>query len=106
MKSTTKKTKINFSKFFNNDNSFISIKGQQMRADDWDVDITLQTSPGRYVNLWASEWTGVKGEIDYLKELQKGIDLTLKFIEQCQADQKAAKKPVIDKDKVIKGMKK
>lgn len=106
MKKTTKSTKINFNKFFPEMQGFIALSGKQESAEDWQLSLTVQTSPNKYFELWTCDWDTQPKELDYLYQLQSATAQAITFIEKCKADQKAAKKPTIDKDKSIKSMKK
>lgn len=106
MKNTTKKNKINFNKFFPQINGFITVEGKQTTAEEWDLSVVLQNGTGHHINIWASDWLGTGHEVLYLKALKEAVDKSIQFVEKCQAEKKAAKKVVIDKDKTIKGMKK
>ena len=57
---TTKKQTVSFNKFFPEDNAFVSLSGMfNPKADgifdeEFDLDLTIQSAGGRFINLYAS----------------------------------------------------
>ena len=78
------KDKINFNKFFPGENSFINVDGGFKDAQDWWVDLTLQTGLRESTQLWVSDYKPA----DSLKQLRALLEATEKaiaFAEKCMA---------------------
>lgn len=96
---TTKKKKISFNKFFPEADSYVSLTGSydpnfssnNIFMDDFDLDLTIQTAAGRYVNLytWLDESNAT---LTQLKAIREATDKAINFIEEVQAARKEAKK--------------
>ena len=94
------KSKVNFNKFFPNSNSFVNVDGAFTDANNWWVDLTLQTGLREAAQLWVSEY---KPE-ESLKQLRALLEATQKaitFADKCIASKPAkitvAKKPTVKK---------
>lgn len=78
------KEKINFNKFFPGENSFVNVDGAFKDANDWWVDLTLQTGLRESTQLWVSDCKPA----DALKQLRALAEATAKaiaFAEKCMA---------------------
>lgn len=78
------KDKINFNKFFPGENSFVNVDGGFKDAQDWWVDLTLQTGLRESTQLWVSDYKPA----DALKQLRALLEATEKaiaFAEKCMA---------------------
>ena len=78
------KDKINFNKFFPGENSFVNVDGGFKDANDWWVDLTLQTGLRESTQLWVSDFKPA----DSLKQLRALLEATEKaiaFAEKCMA---------------------
>ena len=94
---TKAKDKINFNKFFPGENSFVNVDGGFKDANDWWVDLTLQTGLRESTQLWVSDFKPA----DSLKQLRALLEATEKaiaFAEKCM-DSKPAKITVAKKPK-------
>jgi hypothetical protein len=81
---TKTKDKINFNKFFPGENSFVNVDGGFKDANDWWVDLTLQTGLRESTQLWVSDFKPA----DSLKQLRALLEATEKaiaFAEKCMA---------------------
>ena len=78
-----KKT-LSFNKFFPKDNAFINVSGALKDAEDWWVELTMQTGPREAITLWASEWKP-EDQIKQLKALIEGAQKAISFAEDCVA---------------------
>ena len=81
---TKAKDKINFNKFFPGENSFVNVDGGFKDANDWWVDLTLQTGLRESTQLWVSDFKPT----DSLKQLRALLEATEKaiaFAEKCMA---------------------
>jgi hypothetical protein len=91
------KSKVNFNKFFPGENSFVNVDGAFKDANDWWVDLTLQTGLRESTQLWVSDYK----PSDSLKQLRALLEATQKaidFAEKCM-DSKPAKIIVAKKPK-------
>lgn len=78
------KSKVNFNKFFPGENSFVNVDGAFKDANDWWVDLTLQTGLRESTQLWVSDFKPA----DSLKQLRALLEATEKaiaFAEKCMA---------------------
>lgn len=106
-KTTTKKT-INFSKFFPDDDAYVRLKGLYNPAakgilfdDEFDLDLTIQSATGRYVNLFT--WLGDKcNTVDQLKAIHEATGQAIKFYEESMAAKKAKKEAIKVEPRVTK----
>lgn len=97
-KKTTKK-KISFNKFFPESDSFVTLTGNYDPAsaasnifmDDFDLDLTIQTATGRFINLytWLDEQNAT---LTQLKAIHEATGKAIQFIEEVKASRKEAKK--------------
>jgi hypothetical protein len=81
---TKAKDKVNFNKFFPGENSFVNVDGAFKDANDWWVDLTLQTGLRESTQLWVSDFKPA----DSLKQLRALLEATEKaisFAEKCMA---------------------
>lgn len=94
----TKKQTVNFSKFFPSEGSFVTLKGifeptieKNMFNDAFDLDLTIQTNTGRFINLysWLKEGDTTLAQ---LKAINEATTQAIKFYENAVATQKEAKK--------------
>lgn len=96
-KQTTKK--ISFNKFFPNADSYVNLVGSYTPGginkdffnDDLDLDLTIQTATGRFINLytWLDESNTT---LTQLKAINEATAKAIQFIEEVQAARKEAKK--------------
>lgn len=85
------KDSIKFNKFFPAENSFVNVDGGFKDANDWWVDITLQTGLRESTQLWVSDYKPA----DALKQLRALLEATEKaiaFAEKCMAQPATPKK--------------
>lgn len=97
-KKTTKK-KISFNKFFPESDSYVALTGSYDPAsavnnifmDDFDLDLTIQTAAGRFINLytWMDESNAT---LTQLKAIHEATGKAIQFIEEVKATRKEAKK--------------
>jgi hypothetical protein len=81
---TKAKDKVNFNKFFPGENSFVNVDGAFKDANDWWVDLTVQTGLRESTQLWVSDFKPA----DSLKQLRALLEATEKaiaFAEKCMA---------------------
>ncbi len=97
-KKTTKK-KISFNKFFPESDSFVTLTGSydpvgaasEFFMDDFDLDLTIQTATGRFINLytWLDEQNAT---LTQLKAIHEATGKAIQFIEEVKESRKEAKK--------------
>ena len=110
---TTKKTKIqklSFDKFFPGADSYVTLRGEfnpdfkgSLWNDEFDLDLTIQSGTGRYVNLYT--WLGDNcTTIAQLKAINEATAKAIKFYEDAQTTKKEAKKskPIVVEPRVTK----
>lgn len=89
MVDTTKaKDKVNFNKFFPGENSFINVEGTFKDANDWWVDLTLQTGLRESTQLWVSDYKPAEA-IKQLRALLEATEKAIAFAEKCIASKPA-----------------
>lgn len=91
------KDKINFNKFFPDENSFINVDGAFTDATDWWVDLTLQTGLRESTQLWVSDYKP-QDSLKQLRALLEATEKAIAFAEKCM-DAKPAKITVAKKKK-------
>lgn len=102
---TTKKIKIDYSKFFPDDGGFVTLTGafnpnilkdKDIFNEEFEMDLTIQTSTGHFINLYS--WLTAKDNtIRQLKAINEATAQAIKFYEECAEAKKAMKKaPAID----------
>lgn len=100
---TTKKTKVNYSKFFPDHDAFVTLRAvfnpntkPTMFDEEFDMDFTIQSGTNKAMNLYS--WMSNKdGALEQLKAIQEAATKAIKFYEEVAAIKKEAKKkPAID----------
>jgi hypothetical protein len=90
------KDKINFSKFFPTENSFVNVDGAFKDATDWWIDVTFQTGIKEVTQMWISDHKP-QDSIKQLKAYIEAAEKAIAFAEKCMSMQPAkvtvAKKP-------------
>ena len=94
---TKAKETVKFSKFFPGDNSFVDLDGAFRDANDWWVDITLQTGLRDSAQLWVSDYKP-QDSIKQLRALLEATQKAIDFAEKCMAAP-AVKKTEVKKAK-------
>jgi hypothetical protein len=107
---TNKKQTINFNKFFPEDNAFVSLSGMyNPKADgifdeEFDLDLTIQSATGRFVNLYA--WLLDKeAALKQLKAIHEATGKAIEFYEaaaKAKKENKAKAKPIKVEPRVTK----
>jgi hypothetical protein len=94
---TTKKQTVNFSKFFPEDNAFVSLSGMfNPKADgifdeEFDLDLTIQSAGGRFVNLYS--WLDTnESTLKQMKAIHEATGKAIEFYEAARQAKKEAKK--------------
>lgn len=98
MTTKIKTQKINFSKFFPDDDAFVTLRAafnpnikETMFDEEFDMDFTIQTATNRSINLYS--WLSNKDRaLDQLKAIQEATSKAIKFYEDVAAAKKEAKK--------------
>jgi hypothetical protein len=98
MTTKSKIQKINFSKFFPDDGGFVTLTGmfdpnipKDMFHEDFDMDLTIQTSTGHFINLYS--WLSNKDNtLQQLKAINDATAKAIKFYEDSAAAKKEIKK--------------
>lgn len=93
-----KTQKINFSKFFPDDGGFVTLTGMfdpnakpNLFAEEFDLDLTIQTNTGRFINLYS--WMQDNNHtLAQLKAINEATSKAIKFYEDAAAAKKEAKK--------------
>ncbi len=107
---TSKKQTVNFNKFFPDDNAFVTLKGvfnpvaESMFDDEFDLDLTIQTATGRFVNLY-SWMTNNDETLKQLKAIHEATGKAIEFYEtvsKAKKEQKAKAKPIKVEPRVTK----
>ena len=87
-KAKVKTEKLNFSKFFPESASYVTINGEAKGSDDFHIDVKIGDGE-KSVSLWTSDW--YKGDpLATLKAIQEGVTKAIEF------QQKALKMPKFD----------
>ena len=107
---TNKKQTLNFNKFFPEDNAFVSLSGKyDPKADgsfdeEFDLDLTIQSSGGRFVNFYA--WLIDKdAALKQLKAIHEATGKAIEFYEaaaKAKKENKAKAKPIKVEPRVTK----
>jgi hypothetical protein len=107
---TTKKQTVNFNKFFPDDNAFVTLKGvfnplaDSVFDDEFDLDLTIQSATGRFVNLYS--WIGQGDEtLKQLKAIHEATGKAIEFYETVAKSKKERKekaKPIVVEKRVTK----
>jgi hypothetical protein len=87
------KSTINFNKFFPTENAFVNVDGAFKDAQDWWIDLTIQTGLKDATQFWISDYKPQES-IKQLKAMIEAAEKTIAFAEKCMAD---AAKPVAKK---------
>jgi hypothetical protein len=105
---TSKKQTVNFSKFFPEDNAFVSLTGmfnpnaKDFLEEEFDLDLTIQSAGGRFITLYS--WLDANEST--LKQMKAIHEATGKAIEFYEAAAKAKKekkaKPIVVEKRVTK----
>ena len=103
-----KAQKINFNKFFPDDNAFVTLTGvfnptaKDIFDDEFDLDLTIQSATGRFVNLYS--WCGKEDDtLKQLKAINEATAKAIKFYEDVIAAKKEKKaKPIKVEPRVTK----
>lgn len=98
MTTKQKTQKVNFSKFFPDDGGFVTLMGSfdpnakdNIFSEEFDLDLTIQTSTGRFVNLYS--WLHDKNHtLAQMKAIHEATGKAIKFYEDALAAKKEAKK--------------
>ena len=83
-----KSEKLNFSKFFPDSTSFVSVSGSALGADDFSVNVKIGDGDSA-VSIFTSDWFK-DDSLATLKAIQEGVTKAIEF------QQKALKMPKID----------
>ena len=78
------KDKINFSKFFPTENSFVNVDGAFKDAKDWWVDVTFQTGIKEVTQMWISDYKPQES-IKQLKAYIEAAEKAIAFAEKCMS---------------------
>jgi hypothetical protein len=107
---TTKKQTVNFSKFFPDDNAFVTLSGVfNPKADgifdeEFDLDLTIQSAGGRFVNFYS--WLCDKdAALKQLKAINEATGKAIEFYEaaaKAKKEKKATAKPIKVEPRVTK----
>jgi hypothetical protein len=105
---TTKKQTINFSKFFPEDNAFVSLSGmfnpnaKNFLDDEFDLDLTIQSAGGRFVNLYS--WLDTnESTLKQMKAIHEATGKAIEFYEAARQAKKEKKaKPIKVEPRVTK----
>lgn len=104
---TTKKTKINFNKFFPDADAYVTLNGElNPKADKYDMldlNLTIQSGTRNSVNFFT--WLGDNNQtMKQLQAINEATTKAIKFLEEAAAVQKAAKKkePIKVEPRVLK----
>jgi hypothetical protein len=97
MTTKNKTQKVNFSKFFPDNDAFVTLRGAfnpdatSPFDDEFDLDFTIQSATNRSINLYS--WlSGKDHALDQLKAIQEATAKAIKFYEDVAAAKKEAKK--------------
>ena len=82
--STKAKDKINFTKFFPQDNAFVNVDGAFKDAQDWWIDLTFQTGLKESTQLWISDFKPQE-QIKQLKAMIEAAEKAIAFAEKCMS---------------------
>ena len=83
-----KSEKLNFSKFFPDSTSFVSVSGSALGADDFSVNVKIGDGDSA-VSIFTSDWFK-DDSLATLKAIQEGVTKAIEF------QQKALKLPKVD----------
>jgi hypothetical protein len=72
-----KSEKLNFSKFFPESTSFVSVSGSAIAADDFSINVKIGDGDSA-VSIYASEWFK-DDALAHLKAIQEGIQKAIDF---------------------------
>jgi hypothetical protein len=104
---TTKKTKINFNKFFPDADSYVTLNGsfdpKAPKFDMLDLNLTIQNGTRSAVNFFT--WFGDNNmTLKQLQAIQEATTKAIKFLEDAAAAQKEIKKakPIVVEKRVTK----
>lgn len=109
MTMATKKQKLNFSKFFPEEDFYVALNGVLDPSADMydmmDMNLTIQNGTNRAVNFytWFSDNNGIT--IKQLKAINEATSKAIKFLEEAEAAKKEAKqktKPIKVEPRVTK----
>jgi len=87
MEQTNKK--IQFSKFFPEDNAFVNIKGEYKKPDDWQLNFVIQSDLRHSMEMWASDWN-YPVIMNQLITIHEASAKAIEFVKMCsqQSDTK------------------
>jgi hypothetical protein len=107
---TTKKQTVNFSKFFPEDNAFVSLSGMYNPLasspfdEEFDLDLTIQSSGGRFINLYS--WLDTnESTLKQMKAIHEATGKAIEFYEaaaKAKKEKKAKAKPIKVEPRVTK----
>ena len=78
------KATVNFNKFFPTENSFVNVDGAFKDAQDWWVDLTIQTGLKDATQFWVSDYKPQES-IKQLKAMIEAAEKTIAFAEKCMS---------------------
>ena len=87
-KAKTKTEKLNFSKFFPDSTSYVSVSGSAIGSDDFSVNVKIGDG-NESISIFASDWYK-DDALATLKAIQEGVTKAIEF------QQKALKLPKVD----------
>ena len=93
-----KTQKVSFDKFFPGSDAYVTLRGMfnpegdnSLFHDEFDLDLTIQSGTGRYINLFT--WLGDNcSTVNQLKAIHEATGKAIKFYEESLAAKKEAKK--------------
>ena len=105
---TTKKQTVNFSKFFPEDNAFVSLSGMYNPLasspfdEEFDLDLTIQSAGGRFINLYS--WLDTnESTLKQMKAIHEATGKAIEFYEAARQAKKEKKaKPIKVEPRVTK----
>jgi hypothetical protein len=107
---TSKKQTVNFSKFFPEDNAFISLSGmfnpnaKDFLDEEFDLDLTIQSAGGRFINLYS--WLDTnESTLKQMKAIHEATGKAIEFYEsaaKAKKEKKAKAKPIVVEKRVTK----
>ncbi len=74
--------KINFSKFFPDDNAFVNIKGEYKKSDDWQLNFVIQSDLRHSMEIWACDWN-YPVIMDQLLVIHEASAQAIDFVRMC-----------------------
>ena len=90
---TKAKDTITFNKFFPTDNAFVNVDGAFKDAQDWWVDLTIQTGLKDATQFWVSDYKPQES-IKQLRAMIEAAEKAIAFAEKCMEATSEVKKTV------------